>query len=232
MSVLFLTGILVAPYTPAGKTRRKVYEFMRVRILEGRVPSVREVQKAFGFRAVQSAHRHLQALVDEGLLVRSRGRRSRAYRLPWNADPAQLSFADTWVPLLGRVQAGALTTALEDPEGYLAIAKRTASTANLFALRIRGESMRKAGIFDGDIVIVHRQSEAESGDIVVAFVGDEATVKRFSLSRGRVRLLPENDDFEPIIPKTDDFFLLGKVVEVRRYLPGSGGPPLREVARS
>ncbi len=221
----------MAPYTPAGKTRRKIYEFMRARILEGQVPSVREVQEAFGFRAVQSAHRHLQALVTEGLLLRSPGRRSRAYRLPLNTDPAGLSFADTWVPLLGRVQAGALTTALEEPEGYLAISRRIGSTKDLFALRVRGESMQKAGIFDGDIVIVHSQSEAQSGDIIVALVGDEATVKRFSLHKGRVRLLPENDDFEPITPEPADLTLLGKVIEVRRYLNGSGGPPLREASR-
>ena len=123
------------------------------------------------------------------------------------------------VPLLGRVQAGALSTAVEDLEGH--IPARSKSSEDLFALTVRGESMIEAGILPGDIVIVRSQPTAESGEIVVALVGDEATVKTLRLRRGRVELHPENPAFEPIIPEPDECSILGKVIEVRRALePG------------
>jgi repressor LexA len=88
----------------------------------------------------------------------------------------------------------------------------------LFSLRVRGDSMKDAGILDGDVVVVRRQPNANAGDIVVAMVGDEATVKRFRLKRGRVELHPENDAYQPIVPEPGDVKVLGKVVEVRRTL--------------
>jgi repressor LexA len=121
------------------------------------------------------------------------------------------------VPLLGRVQAGALTTALEEPEGYLPIPSRLPEN-ELFALRVHGNSMRDAAILAGDIVIVRKQPSAASGDIVVALVGDEATVKRLRKRGRRVELVPENPEFEIIAPSPSDLILLGKVIEVRRYL--------------
>jgi repressor LexA len=170
------------------------------------------VQQAFGFKAVQSAREHLEALVRDGLLEKIPGT-SRGYRLPGpeNRPPVL-------VPLLGRVQAGALTTATEDLEGYIAVGSRF-SQEELFALRVRGESMRDAAILDGDIVIVRRGLEARHGDIVVALVEEEATVKRLVKKRSGVELHPENPDFSPIIPEeSDQFSLLGTVIEVRRYL--------------
>ncbi len=122
-----------------------------------------------------------------------------------------------FVPLLGRVQAGQLTTALEDPDGYLAIQSRFAEE-DLFALRVRGESMTGAGIFPGDVVLVRRQPSAESGEIVVALVGDEATVKTLRMKRKRVELHPHNPNFDVIVPDPRELGILGKVVEVRRYL--------------
>jgi repressor LexA len=121
------------------------------------------------------------------------------------------------VPILGRVQAGALTTAIEEPEGYVPISRKH-ELGKLFALRVRGESMTGAGILPGDIAIVHRQPTADSGDIVVALVGDEATVKRLHLNRKRVELHAENPDFPPIIPPPREVLILGKVIEIRRYL--------------
>ena len=121
------------------------------------------------------------------------------------------------VPLLGRVPAGELDTAVEDLEGYLPIRSRR-SPGELFGLRVRGESMTGAGILPGDVVVVRRQPRAEKGDIVVALVEDEATVKRFVVRRGRVELHPENPDFDPIVPDPRDLAILGKVIEVRRSL--------------
>jgi repressor LexA len=202
--------------TPTGQTRRQIYDFVRGRLLEGAPPTVREVQQAFGFRAVQSAREHLEALVEEGLLAKDSGK-ARGYRLP---DLLGAVVPNRLVPVLGRVQAGNLTTALEDPEGYLPIQSRHAEK-DLFALRVRGDSMMGAGILERDIVVVRRQPSADSGEIVVALVGEEATVKRLRRRGRRIELHPENPDFEPIVPEPGELSLLGKVIEVHRYLDRS-----------
>ena len=121
------------------------------------------------------------------------------------------------VPLLGRVPAGPLDLAVEDLESHLPVQTRR-TPGELFGLRVRGDSMKDAGILDGDVVVVRRQSRADSGDIVVAMIGDEATVKRFRMKRGRIELHPENDAYQPIVPEPGDVKILGKVVEIRRVL--------------
>ncbi|GAB4260466.1 MULTISPECIES: LexA family protein [Deferrisoma] len=196
--------------TPPGETRQKVFRFVRDRILAGHPPTVREVQEALGFRSVQTARKHLERLVAEGRLVVTRGK-ARGYRLPGSATPTVL------VPLLGRVPAGPTDTAVEHLEGYLPVEAR-GEEPELFALRVRGDSMVGAGILPGDLVVVRRQATARTGDIVVARVGDEATVKRLRLTRGRVELLPENPRHEPIVPDPAEVEILGKVIEVRRRL--------------
>jgi len=198
--------------TPRGETRKKVFRFMRQRLRQGLPPTVREVQGAFGFKAVETARAHLEALVAEGLLKKQPGK-ARGYRLATR----ERGVPPLLVPLLGRVQAGALTTALEEPEGFLPVQSRL-PLEELFALRVRGESMTGAGILPGDIVIVRQQPEADPGDIVVALVGDEATVKRLHLGRGEIELRAENPAFAPIVVAADELLLLGKVVEVRRHL--------------
>ena len=196
--------------TPPGETRQRVYQFVRDRLLAGRPPTVRDVQQAFGFRAVESARAHLEALVEEGNLVKLPGT-ARGYRLPEEDTPLA-------VPVLGRVQAGALTAAIEDPDGYVAVQSRF-RREDLFALRVRGESMIGAGILPDDVVVVRRQPRADSGDVVVALVGDEATVKRLRMMNGFPELHAENPDFPPIIPDPGQgLSLLGKVIEVRRFL--------------
>ncbi len=203
--------------TPAGQTRERIYRFVRKSLLGGRPPTVREVQEAFGFRAVQTAREHLEALVEEGKLSKRPGR-SRGYSLP---DLAPVGILN--VPVLGRVQAGALSSAVEDHDGYLPV-ESSREGDELFALRVRGESMTGAGILPGDLVIVRSQSFASPGDIVVALVEDEATVKRFRVHRGRVELHPENPHFDPIVPPSEKLKILGKVIEVRRIL-GRGTNP-------
>ncbi len=197
--------------TPPGQTRNRVYAFVRDRILSGHPPTVREVQEAFGFRSVQTARRHLETLVTEGRLTAARGR-ARGYRLAGHtAGPP------TWVPLLGRVPAGPLDTAVEALEGYLPAALPSGD-GDLFALRVTGDSMAGAGILAGDVVIVRRQPTARDAEIVVARVGDEATVKRLRLQRGRVELHAENPAYPPLVPDPDAFQVLGRVVELRRSL--------------
>jgi len=197
--------------TPPGQTRDRVFRFVRDRLLSGLPPTVREVQQAFHFRSVQTAREHLESLVGEGRLSKEKGK-ARGYRLP-----AAAHLPTVLVPLLGRVPAGPLDAAVEELEGYLPIQTRQAP-GELFGLRVHGESMSGAGIFPGDVVVVRRQPRANSGEIVVALVGDEATVKRLRVRRDRVELQPDNPAFDPIVPDPDQFRLLGKVIEVRRYL--------------
>ena len=139
--------------TPPGQTRERVFRFVRDRLLGGTPPTVREVQRAFGFRSPQTAREHLETLVVEGRLSKQEGQ-ARGYRLP---DLPGLS--TTLVPLLGRVPAGSLDTAVEDLQGYLPVRSRRSSD-ELFGLRVHGESMTGAGILPGDVVVVRRQPRA------------------------------------------------------------------------
>ena len=198
--------------TPAGETREKVFTFVQTRLLTGQPPTVREVQDAFGFRAVQTARQHLEQLVEQGRLVVTR-HKSRGYRLPHMAPGPHTILA----PLLGRVPAGALDDAIEDPDGYLPVQTR-GTPGELFALRVHGESMTGAGILSGDLVIVRRQPVAKSGEIVVALVEQEVTVKTLRLRSRRVELCPENPAFDPISLEAGKVTILGKVIEVRRIL--------------
>ncbi len=199
--------------TPPGETREKVFAFVRTRLLAGQPPTVREVQEAFGFRAVQTARQHLEQLVEEGRLQADRGK-ARGYRLA-RLFPGKDS-NPMLVPLLGRVPAGALDEAIEDPDGYLSVDARVSD--DLFALRVRGESMTGAGILPGDLVVVRRQPTAKNGDIVVALVESEATVKTFKSRGRRVELCPENPVFDAIVLDANEVTILGKVIEVRRTL--------------
>lgn len=201
--------------TPQGETRERVYRFLLEQLVAGFSPTVREVQKAFGFRAVQTAHEHLQRLVEEGRLEQEAGC-ARGYRLP--IGNAGSRWVSRLVPVLGRVQAGELMTAVEDLVGYVPVQARNGGESDLFGLRVHGESMTGVGILPQDLVIVRTQPSARSGEIVVALVGDEATVKVLKKQGRRVELHPRNPDFSPIVPDPRDFRLLGKVIEVRRYL--------------
>ena len=217
---------------PHGEMRARILQYVQHRLLRGDPPSVREIRDHVDLRAAQTVQRHLDALVASGQLERDDSGRSRALRLPQSRSQSHSQShmhsqsqpypQPRFVPLLGHVQAGALTTALEEAEGFVPVVG-IAEGDGLFALRIRGLSMEQAGILPGDVVIVRRQGDAADGDIVVALVEDEATVKRLRRSGGRVALHPENPDFEVIFPDPAQLQLLGKVVEVRRYLEGDVG---------
>lgn len=201
-------------HTPPGRTREKVFRFMRKRLLAGAPPTVREVQEAMEFAAVESARKHLEALVAEGRLAKTPGR-SRSYRLaglPKARRPAAL------VPLLGEVPAGDLQLAVQSPDGYVLVESRFADD-ELFALTVRGDSMIDAGILSGDTVVVRRQASASSGDVVVAMVDDEATVKTLRKRGRRIELHPANPAYEPIVPAPAEVRILGLVIELRRRIP-------------
>ena len=177
---------------------------------------MREIGAAVGLKSPSTVHFHLKGLEEAGILVKAEGK-TRAITLAGAARPvAEEEHGERdRVPVLGNVAAGSPILAEECVEDYL-----TFDTEGLegehFALRVRGESMLYAGILPGDLVVVHRQQQARSGDIVVALIGDEATVKTLRLRDGQVWLMPENPAYEPI----DGTFaqILGRVVAVvRRY---------------
>lgn len=199
-------------YTKPGETRSRIYQFMRRRLLDGRPPTIREVQVKFNMRSVQSARSQLNMLVHEGLLAKEPGK-ARGYRLPGKIRK------NTLAPLLGSISAGPLNTAIENIEGYLPVYSQSEDDS-IFALRVRGDSMMEAGILNEDIVVVRQQQEYSTGDIVVALVDDEATVKELSRNADQVQLRPRNREYPILSPDPENLVLLGKVVEVRRYLEG------------
>lgn len=193
---------------PLGKSQQKVYNYIAKCATEGHVPSVREICTATGFKSTSTVHLHLKTLEEKGFIEREPGL-NRSIKIA-GTEPV------VSVPLMGRVTAGAPILAIEDIDGYIPINDSVARGRDLFALSVVGESMKDAGILDGDIVIVNKVSTATNGEIVVALIEDEATVKRFYKEDGHFRLQPENDVFEPIITK--EATILGKVISlVRNY---------------
>ncbi len=191
---------------PLTKSQQKVYDYIRECAQDSRVPSVREICSVTGLKSTSTVHLHLKTLEERGLIQRDKGL-NRSIRLSGSEKSAQ-------IPIMGRVTAGLPILAVEDVEGYVPVSESLRRGRELFALRVCGESMINAGIMDGDIAIIHRTPTADNGDIVVALIEDEATVKRFFKENGHFRLQPENDSFEPII--VEEIALLGKLVAIYR----------------
>lgn len=181
---------------------------------EGYSPSVRDIQSALSIKSTSTVHSYLERLEKKGLILKESGK-SRTLRT--EASSVEEPHRTLRVPLLGRVRAGMPILAVENYEGYIdyPLLNRSYSANQLFALRITGNSMIEAGIFDGDIIIVRKEAVAENGEIVVALVEDEATVKTFYKENGHFRLQPENSSMDPII--VDEVFILGKVIAVFRF---------------
>ena len=191
---------------PLNEKQQKVLEFLRERAGDGVPPSVREICAAAGIRSTSTVHAYLKVLEEGGYISRQSGL-NRAIRLPGETVAR--------VPLLGHVTAGLPILAVEEVEDYVPYSGGRYDPRELFALRVHGTSMINAGIMNGDVVIVHRTPAAENGEIVVALIGDEATVKRFFAENGHIRLQPENDEYEPIIVK--ECTVLGRVISLVRY---------------
>ena len=181
---------------------------------EGFSPSVRDIQKALGIKSTATVHPYLGKLEAKGYILKEEGK-SRTLRIDGLSPSEKRRSAK--IPILGKVTAGMPILAVENYEGYVdfPMIKKSFDPNELFALRISGESMIDAGILDGDIVVVQRGNYAENGDIVVALIEDEATVKTFYKENGHFRLQPQNPTMEPII--VNDLYILGRVVAVFRY---------------
>lgn len=205
--------------TPITERQRQVLEHIATSIRRhGIVPSVREIGQALGMRSPSTVHQHLTALERKGYIKRD-GDRMRVLEvldrriLPDGEQVAHL-------PLVGRVSAGVPILAEENIEELIPVPRKMVGWQddNCFLLTVRGDSMINAGIFDGDMVIVRSQPTADPGEIVVALIGEEATVKRLAGDGPRPHLVPENPRYAPMY---DEFEIIGKVVGLlRRYAGG------------
>ena len=201
------------------KMQQRIYDFLVSSIREqGYPPSVREIGEAVGLRSPSTVHFHLKNLAELGYIEIGAGK-GRAISLKQPAAPAPAPAAEREepdrIPIVGNVAAGSPILAQECIEDYLTF-DTGGRGGEYFALRVRGDSMINAGILNGDLVVVRSQPTANQGEIVVAMIDDEATVKRLSRKGGHIWLLPENDDYSPI----DGTYaqILGKVAAVvRRY---------------
>ena len=201
--------------------RQQILECIAASLRErGYPPSVREIGEAVGLMSSSTVHAHLAVLQREGYLRRD-PTKPRAIEVRY--DPSTKSSMPArpvrTVPLVGDVAAGAGVLATENVEELLPLPEDFTGTGSLFMLRVRGESMVEAGIFDGDFVVVRQQAEAENGEIVVAGIpGQEATVKTFARRRGRVVLSPANQAMSPVEYDPRDVTIYGKVVTLLRRL--------------
>ena len=192
--------------------QQKIYDYIAACIqTQGYPPSVREIGEAVGLRSPSTVHFHLKKLADAGVIAIGAGK-GRAITLTHPAPPEPEMPAGR-VPVVGNVAAGSPILAQECIEDYLTFDTGRPGDVH-FALRVRGESMLNAGILPGDLVVVRQQQTCNPGEIVVAMIDDEATVKRFSRKNGHIWLLPENDDYSPI--DGTHARILGKVVAVVR----------------
>jgi len=184
---------------------RRIYDYLRDESAFEGSPSVRDICAALGIKSTSTVHRYLNELEEAGLISRSNNKHRY---ISLSDDPT------CHVPILGMIAAGQPVTAIEEVEGYVPFSDFRGNPKELFALRIRGDSMINAGILDGDIVILRQTAYAENGQIVAALVDDEATLKTFYKEDGHYRLQPENDNMEPFI--FDQVVILGVLAGLYR----------------
>lgn len=190
------------------ETHKRVYEYIKQRTEEGFSPTIREICRDLGIASTSTAARYVNNLVEDGYLEKIEGK-NRALKLAGESAVR--------LPVVGTITAGQPVTAFEDISDYIYFLPNKAYSGELFALKIRGESMINAGILDGDIVIVEKTDYVENGAVAAVMVdGEEATVKRFFKEDGHYRLQPENDSMDPII--VEECAIIGRIVGVMRYL--------------
>lgn len=196
--------------------QRQILEFIRSEVMKkGYPPSVREVGQAVGLSSSSTVHGHLGKLEEKGYIRRD-PTKPRAIELLDRANGEYPRKEVIQVPIVGKVTAGAPILAVENVDDYFPMPKEFVGDGETFMLKVRGNSMIEAGILNDDYVVVRRQSHAENGDIVVALLEDEATVKRFFREANHIRLQPENPNMQPILVR--DVQILGKVIGVFRKL--------------
>ena len=197
--------------------QREIYDFIAQVIRNnGYPPTIREIMVAFGIASTNGVRTTLTALEKKGYIRRT-AMLSRSIELTDYQD-ASLSGDVRDVPVIGRVAAGEPILATENIERTLAVDSGFVPRGNVFALKVEGDSMRDAGIFDGDFVLARQQESAHQGEIVVAVIGEEATVKRYYREGAHVKLMPENNAYQPIVlgKNHESFRIAGKIVGLMR----------------
>ena len=195
--------------------QQEILEYIKETILKkGYPPSVRGICEAVHLKSTSSVHSHLETLEENGYIRRDPTKPRTIEILDDNFNLTRREMVN--IPVLGTVAAGQPILAQENIENYFPIPAELLPNQKTFMLRVKGDSMINAGIFNGDQIIVAQQETAENGEIVVALLDDSATVKRFFKENGHFRLQPENDAMEPIL--TDSVQILGKVIGLMRMM--------------
>lgn len=202
-------------YGKISKKQQEILDYIKNEILNrGFPPAVREICEAVNLKSTSSVHSHLEALEKNGYIRRDATKPRAIEIIDDNFNLVRREVVN--VPLIGTVAAGQPVLAVENIENYFPVPAEYMPNEQTFMLRVKGDSMINAGIFDGDQVLVKQQPTADNGDIVVALVEDCATVKTFYKEKGYYRLQPENDNLDPIIIH-GDLQILGKVFGVFRF---------------
>jgi repressor LexA len=197
------------------KRQQEIFDFIRKYSARyGYPPTVRDIGKAVGLASSSTVHAHLANLEKIGLLRRDPSKPRAIELLDKAVESVRGIVRGEGLPLVGSVAAGEPMLAEENIEEYVAVPEIAGGADGEYLLRIRGDSMKDAGILEGDFVVVHAQDTAEDGDVVVALLGEEATVKRFFHEADHIRLQPENDTMEPI--RSKEVRVLGRVVGLLR----------------
>ena len=202
-------------YGKISSKQREILEYIKQEILnKGYPPAVREICEAVHLKSTSSVHSHLETLEKNGYIRRDPTKPRAIEIIDDNFNLTRREVVN--VPIIGQVAAGQPLLAVENIENYFPITTEFMPNAETFMLKVKGDSMINAGIFNGDKILVQKQSDAQNGDIVVALVDDSATVKTFYKEDGHFRLQPENDTMDPII--VNECSILGKVFGIMRFL--------------
>ena len=202
-------------YGKISSKQREILEYIKQEILnKGQPPAVREICEAVHLKSTSSVHSHLETLEKNGYIRRDPTKPRAIEIIDDNFNLTRREVVN--VPIIGQVAAGQPLLAVENIENYFPIPTEFMPNAETFMLKVKGDSMINAGIFNGDKILVQKQSDAQNGDIVVALVDDSATVKTFYKEDGHFRLQPENDTMDPII--VNECSILGKVFGIMRFL--------------
>ena len=202
-------------YAKISSKQREILEYIKQEILnKGYPPAVREICEAVHLKSTSSVHSHLETLEKNGYIRRDPTKPRAIEIIDDNFNLTRREVVN--VPIIGQVAAGQPLLAVENIENYFPIPTEFMPNAETFMLKVKGDSMINAGIFNGDKILVQKQSDAQNGDIVVALVDDSATVKTFYKEDGHFRLQPENDTMDPII--VNECSILGKVFGIMRFL--------------
>ena len=202
-------------YGKISNKQQEILDYIKSEIINrGYPPTVRDICTAVNLKSTSSVHSHLATLEREGYILRDKTKPRAIEIVDDSFNSARCEIVN--IPVVGRVAAGEPILAVQNIENYFPVPAEFISNHVTFMLKVQGESMINAGIYDGDTIIVEEANTAENGEIIVALIDDSATVKRFFREKDHIRLQPENDSMEPIIVK--DCKIIGKVIGLFRFM--------------